>query len=423
MAAEYNSKLISQLYAATNEYDTERVLDEMGEIKDLVFVVPIFDAYKRFKNGTMSHYFLLRLQSLESRETLEIFKEIEADPDTDPLDYTYTLGGLTKYNYFTEETLTRAKEVLSDYALIKHNLGLNDLLEYLKKGGAIQSAEEVDIQTIFESDIFDPDERRLALGYLLKVNSSKWIGHYIENLASIRPDTQIQLARVITSWTGTITEKLKDAIVLSGNERAKEFITASRAASKTAVVEKAKQEEIIYSNGPVIAKIAEERQRINLASSTNPEIRSELFNQDDSLFKQMETATSEDGLNARMVDFRTYIQNINPVVSAHGVSFEDARKIIESLNDSDFNKSINRLHLFLHVKGFDPGKDLFGLRLINKATNLFAHPEKKIELVKALTILNLSDSYELGNWSAVHKGILDFYLKTLKMFSITLSAK
>lgn len=422
MAAGYNSKLISELYAATNQYEAERVLEEMGEIKDLVFVVPIFDAYKRFKDGTMSHYFLSHLQTLESRETLEIFKEIEADPNTDPLDYSYALGGLTKYNYFSEETLARAKAVLSDYSAINHNLGLNDLLEYLEKGGAIQSVEE-DVQTIFESDIFDADDRRLALRYLLKIDSTRWIGYYIENLASIRSDTQIQLARVIAYWTGTITEKLKDAIIASGNERAKEFITAARTAAKTAVVEKARQEEAIYSNGPVIAKIAEEKQKINLASSTNPEIKFDLFNQDDSLFKQMETATSEDGLNARMVDFRACIQNINPGVSAHGVSLEEAREIIESLNDPDFNKSLNQLQIFLHVKGVDGGKDLFGLRLINKAANLFAHPDKRAELLKVLAVLNLADSYGASNWSAVHKGILDAYLETLKRFSVALSAK
>ena len=69
------------------------------------------------------------------------------------------------------------------------------------------------------------------------------------------------------------------------------------------------------------------------------------------------------------------------------------------------------------------GKDLFGLRPINRAVSLFAHPEKKSELLKVLTALGLSDSYKSGDWQVVHKNILDAYLKTLKKFSEELSAK
>ena len=99
MATEYNSKLIDDLYQTRSADDAVRVLDEINEIGDPVFVYPIYAAYKRFSSSSSSHFFIDALDVIESREVLTIIVEIVSNPDISSVDFTFALPIFLKYGY------------------------------------------------------------------------------------------------------------------------------------------------------------------------------------------------------------------------------------------------------------------------------------------------------------------------------------
>lgn len=101
MSTEYNSKLIANLYEENDAEKATEIADEMAEIKDMIFIQPLYSAYKRFRsNGSfMSHYFLSDLKFFKSPETKDIFESIAASKDISKTDFSYCLDYLNDIEY------------------------------------------------------------------------------------------------------------------------------------------------------------------------------------------------------------------------------------------------------------------------------------------------------------------------------------
>lgn len=413
MAAEYNSLLISRLYAATTTKEVEDTLDEIREEKDLVFVYPVYDAYLRFKTTIIRHIIIGCLNTLESKETLELLKKIATD-DSDDLVFSYTTAGLLRYKFFSEEITEKAKLVVLNYSIKNTNIALDYLVQYIEASGHFEDIED-DLKDVFEDKDFDLEDRKIAIGYLLKRDSKKWLQYYIDQYDTFDPDTKILLSKKIQNWEGSLSNKLKDLIVEKGPVRATEVIVKSREAKakdeKTAKAKEGEKEEVTYSNSALVSAITSTREKVNTASTVHAEIKFPLYNPDDSIFKQMETAKTEEAMVMRMAALRDHIQNINKEVGNHGVSFEQAKLIIPGISEQDFNKSLNQLTLLLHSRKIISDSDLFGFKNINRAVNLFTHAKEQPELIKALAVISLAEEYKSRNWPSLHKGMMEQYLK------------
>lgn len=414
MASEYNSKLIDNLYQTRDEEEAERILEEMEEIADPVFIRPIVAAYRKFQYASNSHYFVATLNKIESRGVLEALIEIVSDQNVKSLIYTYALEGLTKYEHFEPKVVFGAKLILYGFSTNRTNIHLENLLEYLKKAGILPEFEN-ELKTIFEEDKFDSKEKSTALGYLLNLDPKKWLQFYIDNQARIsNKPAEVILSKTLTQWKGTLVEKLKDKIISSGGVRAKEIIESSRARKLKEVEEKERKETSSHPNIRIVVEIIELREKINILSNTEPNIGFDFFPKRESIYKQLEAATTETDLRSACLELRELFQDIDKRVGGHGIEFEQGIKILPGLLEQDFNKSLNQLHLFLYSKGIKVSTDLFGLKTLQRLVSLIAHPDAKNDLLDLLKKINIAENYKKEDWVFVHRYILDRYLEFLK---------
>ncbi len=414
MANIYNSKIIRDLYATSNTDEAERLLEEIEEIKDPIFLWPLFDAYARFKETSIPHYFISALNQIDSREVIEILKEIIGDPHVTPLVFTYALEGFLKYEYFDEIITSRAKSILIEFSVRKTNINFPTLLSYLEKGGSLKDID-VHLKNIFESEKFYTEDRLDALNFLLKSDSKKWFNYYIEHYSEIpNQSTEILLSKAVLTWKGVLVDKLIEKIENSRNPRAIEIIQKNKEKVTKEIKEEAKNESVIFPNSAIISEIMDLRGKINLLSQNHVALATAFFPPNETIFKQLKAVSSEEELRGNCIQLRSFIQNINPEAQNHGLTFEDSKEILNDMSEADFKKSINQFHLFLRVKGINVDSDLYGLRTLNRILNLFAHPEGKTDLLNALTKLKVDDLYKQGDWNSLQRLFLNLYLQSLK---------
>ncbi|MDO8470629.1 MAG: hypothetical protein Q7S63_01480 [bacterium] len=414
MSSEYNSKLIDRLYQSSNEEEAERIEEEMLEIADPVFIFPLLAAYRKFKGASNAHYFVSALNHIESREVLDVMIDIVSDPNVEPLIFTYALESFQKYEYFQPQMVLSAKLILFNFVSEYTNISLENLLEYLSKAGIIIEVD-TSLQAVFETDKFDTEERSTSLSYLIKSDSKKWLQFYIDNHSRIvNKSAEIILSKTLMSWKGPLVEQLKEKIATGGGPRAKEIIENSRRKEAKEEEEKEKKELSSHPNSKVIQNIIEMRGKVNILSSTNPNIGFNIFPSRESIYKQLEAATTEAGLRSACLELREFFQDIDKNVGEHGLELDQAAKIIPGLVQQDFNKSINQLHLFLSSKGLIINPDLYGLRSLHKLVALFAHPDAKVDLVSLMERVNIADFYKKEDWVALHRHILELYLTFLE---------
>lgn len=422
MSSEYNSQLIDRLYQSSNEEEAERIQGEMWEIADPVFIFPLLAAYKKFKNASNAHYFVSALNQIESKEVLDVMIDIVSDSNVEPLIFTYALPTFQKYEYFQPQVVLSAKLILFDFVSKRTNIGLEDLLEYLMKAGVIIDVDN-SLQAVFETDKFDTEERSTSLSYLIKSDPKKWLQFYIDNHSQIaNKSAEIILSKTLMSRRGPLAEQLKERIAASGGSRAREIIGELRRKEAKEEEEKEKKELSSHPNSRVVQNIVEMRGKVNILSSTNSNISFNIFPSRESIYKQLEAATTEAGLRSVCLELREFFQDIDKSVGEHGLDLEQATKIIPGLLQKDFSKSINQFHLFLVSKGLIVNSDLYGLRPLHKLVAFFAHPAATSDLVSLMEKMNIAEFYKKEDWIALHRHILEFYLKFLEKLHSELSS-
>lgn len=419
MSNEYNSKLIARLYESTKNEDTERILEEMGEIDDAVFIWPIFENWKNhIKNRSfISHYFLSALQSINCNEIVKIANEIFATPGIHK-DIMWVYPMFTKYNYFEEKHVNFAVKTIMELSenTNKENIlyfNLEDLLIYLKKATKINLVVDY-LRNITTNENIDYDSRRVALYHLLRIDPTKEIQYFIDNYEKNKSDDLDNLlTKELLGWSGGKVDELLNILKIKGNGRSRELIEQKIKQKEAQQKQVAEIESSRYGNIQLVTEISSLKADINLMCITNQKIGFPIFEESERLIKQQEVVVSNESLVARCVDLREMFKGIsNKVINT--LSPLEATKILPGRNAQDFNKPLNRLILFLYERRIKIDINLFGLREINRLVNLFTHPEEIESLMKLIHKLKMEKLYKDKNWAELHKEILLRYTNTLK---------
>jgi len=231
MSSEYNSKLIVRLYDASSSSEIERVLDEMVDIADPIFIYPIFKKWQGYNLTThpISHYFISTLQSINSKEVLKIAIEMfKVSKSLKDIMWLYPI--FQKYDYVDGVVINVAEGIIEGiaaqlpaYKTINH-FNLSDLLDYLLKVGEIVEAEEA-LLSIAKQESTEFETRGVALRYAMKINATKIIQFFIDHYKEMQSDDlDILLAKELIRWNGSLTEKLKDIVKQNGNDRARDIL-------------------------------------------------------------------------------------------------------------------------------------------------------------------------------------------------------
>lgn len=424
MTTEYNSNLIAELYSTTKEKKLLELLKEIEEINDPIFLYPVYAIYKKNKNESYSHYFLSTLNELNSSEIVSIAIEIGEDPETSNKDRIYAVEMFEKRKYYkkpaTDIALASLSLFIKEAGIVSGLLYI--IISYLKNAGLIGNIED-DLRSIYLDDQFDTDARLYTFGKWLEINPRKKLQAIIENFDEISQDEEYEalIARVISAWKGPKIEELKEIILEKGGIKAKHIIKKAeeKKAEKEKKTEREKQQIIQerYSNADLVEKISGLREKINDTAKSHKRISFLIFPQNEALILQLKTANDNPTLTKACVDLRDVIQNLNKELGNHGLDNEVIKKLLPDTAEHDFNKSINKLFLFLHSKQFKIAADLFGLRELNQIISLLgAHSKsEKTKLIKKLKDAKIYEAYEKEEWAVVHQNLLKKYIGSLSM--------
>jgi len=414
MTNEYSSKLISNLYAASDEHEAYEVVSEMGELLGEIYLYPIYDAYKKFKGGVWSHAFISAIARIDSPDSLEILKAVADDANIHNGDYVECLGAFEKVSYFEEPFLTRAEAILVDsYVQNKINYFLPELLRYLEKAGRLASHAQL-LKALFENTKLEKDARRQALAAYLKLSPKKNISDFSENYAAIRnSDSEIILTKELLTWKGPAVEQFIAKVKSDGSPSARHLVQQKEEDKDRDREREVKRSVDEFSNGKEVAEIGAARKKINELSKSTSGIETDIFPEDETIITQVSTVKTRDELVSKCSSLRELVQNISKGAREHGFDLEKAQEYLSTVNADSLNKSLTSLHLFLLRKGVKVPSNLFGLREIVTLSSLLAAHQEDPELLPTLKKHGLIDDYHSDKWGELHKRLLNMYVAAL----------
>ena len=420
MAADYNASLIAELYATEDAEKATRICDEMVSIGDAIFPRQIYEAYKRFKETSVSHYFLSDLTHFKTGDAIEILKEV-AKTDPDDSDLSTMVGYLTEIEYFDPEVVERVKTIFEkDIAEGKvYEYDIDVYTEYLKKAGVEVEILESLLRMCFEDNAQNVEARRKALKKLLKLDSQKYIKLYFENYELIKgKKAEIIFVKEISNWHGGIIPSLHQKILETGSETAKEILQQEQlrktAENKSAAAKEQKEIRTEYQTSDVISDIAQLRSKLNKLAIADNRFGFPLFSASEEIYQQGKPAEDKATLVGYCMVLRSLLGNFSVEIMELEIPEDRAKEIVPDLKD--LSGSINKFHFVLLEKGLAVDQGIFGLRIVNRIVSKFAHPGEgnDSELHDLLKKEGLLEYYKEDSWSVLHREILLKYKKVLE---------
>lgn len=415
MSVEYNSKLIASLYEENSSKKALEILQEMEEIRDPIFIYPIYSAYKKFKISSDGYDFVVALTSFKTSEAAEILKTI-AGEDVSDLVLFALVDFFISIEYFDLSFVEKINSIaVKDLMAGDVDTLTSRFLNYLVKAKAISGLTTF-LKIAFENESSTNETREISLSFLLRANPKEYFQYYFDNFSDIKgKKTEITFAKEIRTWSKGLIPQLKDKILKEGSPRAKEIIQEEIDKNKkTETVTEEERKRLIeskYTNADIISSIAHTRAKLNSITSTDSRFDFSLFPPSELIYQQNEAAQSKQALVGYCIELRTFIQQFDDRIISQKYSLEEMSAVIPSIEKPE--GSINKLHIFLYKIGIPLDFKLFGLRDINKIISKLAHPEKEDEVINLLKERGLSDLYVEENWPRLHGKILEIYRDVL----------
>lgn len=427
MASDYNANLIAELYATDDAEQATRISDEMVTIGDPIFPRQIYEAYKKFKDTTVSHYFISDLTSFKTADASEFLKEIARDSIKNN-DISIMVGYLADIAFFAPDIISKVREAF------ENDISSGDMLDfevdkyflYLEKSGENIERLEVLLRKCLEDDHQNIPTRKAALKKLLKLKPTEYVNFYLENYDILKGrKLEVILVEEISTWHGGKVSLLHKKILDSGSERAKEILMKeqSRITKEKEAREINEQKEVRseFETADVISDIAMLRSKVNKLSTADEKFGFAFFQASEEIYQQGKPARDKATLIGYCMALRPLLGGFTEKVTEFAVSRERALELMPDLKD--FNGSINKFHLLLLEKGIKVDSGLFGLRNISRMITKFAahtDEENSPELLEILRKEGLYYVYKEDNWSRFHreillkyKGVLDKLIESL----------
>lgn len=411
MSAEYNSKLIAELYQQDNVESAIVISDEMTVINDPVFIYPTYEMYKKFTETTSAHYFVANLALYKTPEVTDILKEI-ASGNASEADLAMMLDHFIKIEYFDHALVNKVKTlVIKKLASGRIDTYDDTFFKYLEKANELSPLVDI-MQSFFEDEDFTKEARKVVLPFILRVEPKKYLQYYIDNYRKIKnTKAEVIFAEEIVGWKGPLTQKVKELILKDGTSWPKEIIQAEIDAKKKkdeiAKSETKKSVESTYLNADVITAIADLRTKINTITISDQRFGFAFFPSFEKLYVQSESAQSKQSLVGHSIDLRACLQSFGTEITQIEYSLEDMKKVIPDVEKPE--GSINKFHMFLVKKEVVTDIDIYGLRSLNRLVSKIAHPEDEQEILSELKKEGLETFYKNDDWISLHRKILERY--------------
>lgn len=419
MSIEYNSKLIQSLYEVATEDEAIEIIKEMEEVKDNIFIYPIYSAFKKYSNRFSSHYYVSAFEVFDSPDVLKIIKEIANKP-VKILNYIYCFPVLSKYGCYEEVYIASLFELLKFLSIYPEKSDINDewmlstVLDYLSNAGKLSDSYET-LKEIFQIESINKEVRTVALSFFLKSNSSKAFDFLIDNFNLFSESFQIILSKQIIKWEGNRVDKIKTLIKNGDVSRAKEIIEQFEKKAeekKQVIIKESKQKEIQeYGNVKIVTEIISIKEEINRLSVGNEKFGFPILESDEKIISQQKTIIDESTLVLACNELRISLTTISDKLILPDRKEEILlNPLFSGIVVNDLNKPLNKLWICLSYNEILVDGSVFGLRTLNKITSLIGpHKDQQRELVSLLKTNNMYSLYTDKKWDQLHTKFLEIY--------------
>jgi hypothetical protein len=420
MSNEYNSKLIAKLYSSPSNSSTEKILDEIGEIRNPVFIYPIYEIWQSHNKAKsyITHYFISALSTIESQEVLKI-AILMLNQSTTFKDKCWLFPIFLKFNYFDIVPIQVAQDILvriirddiETRYVISYNL--SEVLTYLDKAGEISGQKEL-LRIIVLSENLDYDLRAVAFRFLLRIDPTGEFKFFIDNYEKYKTDDlELITVKEILTWKGSLADKLRELLKNNGNGRVQDLITEYEKKKEVVEQQLKEVEQTKFKNTLLISDITKARAHLNQLALVHPGIEFNLFDNFEQLINQQESVNSKEKFITRSVELRDMLRSISEKTKAHNLTDEIVKNLMPTISATEYNKPLNRLFLFLRSKDIQVDFDLCGLRRFNRIVSLAAHPDQEKELIEELKKQDLLTMYIDEEWGSLHENMLNLYKRSI----------
>lgn len=422
----YKQVLIDKLYKllqkTQNTIKLQEVLDEMGDIADPDFILPLYTAYKTLRDSrhlnTISHYPLSALSNINHHDVVPIAISIMDDSKTTDTDLSYAIKILDSLKVYKLEIAKKVflyfKKIVSRARKQKNPeriwIEFGTMSRYLANAKFEESFNY--FLRVFLDNFWSKHTRENALKVAMIINSSKCTKVIEGKYNNLNLGTRLIIAKIIKNRSDERTETLKQKIMKKGSVRERQILEESLPRIQT------KGRSISQWLLDVLLDIVDIRNEINFKTGSLYEFP--LFLETEYLFFDSITAIdTEEELVNKTSSLRTIVGRLNKEhLKQHGLSNEKIEELLPSSIKRDYNKPLNLLFLYLKSRDISVAPNLWGLRDLHSLLSFIsAHKEAKSKLLKSLKKLNLSKLYSKQRWEELFNEILKLYLKWLRTLS------
>lgn len=397
MTEVYKSELLTRLFNEQDEDEILLILAEIDDLKDSIFIHPLYDKYKKYRSSSISHYFISSLSEIDSPEVLDVAKDIFFDPKIKESNLPWTIGVFTKNKLLDNSAKSKLIKYLKKRKDSKRlsYYELEDILNYLKLFKRDKSVSKI-LRNIVENKSLGRITRNVALSYLIE-NNPKEEYIYFSIIFPRKLDDmvfQVMLAKAASQMKSPYEGPLRNSIKRYGSGRSKEIIADS-------------------TFNKMQNDVVDTRYKLNYLRSTKLASYINLFPRNQLLRKHTSAARSRSEFVAWCMDFRDFIQDTSRMTKNHGYNEAQIKRLLPDESKVNYNKSLNRLFLFLKSNDVEINADIFGLRKLNRLVSLIAHPREKNDRDKVLKKIGLYKKYYEKQWGKIQLHLLRRYKRFL----------
>jgi hypothetical protein len=424
MYAEENSKLISELYNAKTRQEVSDILEYVGESGDPIFVYPLLDGYRKYKQSSVGYYFIWNLSRLDYPELGQRLNELLESYEIEMEHLPMALLFLAERRYSSQTAGNMATmyfeactdpEFRQDFSV--NALGIGCVLYYLSESGRLPEHEKK-LKDIFLDKEAELGDRALAMCYTVDIDPEKGLEFLIERFEDTIRGTVLEkhvLKRLLLLQTAKAKE-LKRMIRESGQAECLEILEKCDCPQS-----KKKEEPTLYNNIDITLKIGIMREQINKKTLVSEHFGFRLFPANEMLIYQGQSMDDKGHFICLCRDLLAIARDINSQVRSHNLSDQEKENILKSVPQEKRDWNVAHMLIFLHNRNVGVDEDIFGLRPLNRMLEIMIEDKQDKEFFSRVESFGIADLYRKGQWHKIHNVLTNSYLQALDTMNKTLS--
>ncbi|MFA6897418.1 MAG: hypothetical protein WCQ96_03990 [Patescibacteria group bacterium] len=423
MHLEESSRLISDLYSAKTEQEVCDVLEFMGESGDGVFVYPILDGYKKYKNSSVGCYFLWSMSLLDYSNLGEALDELLGNYDIRRDHIPMVLFFMAERNYSSDVGDRMAAmyldsctdpEFRADFNL--NGIGLGCVLGYLFRENLLFQYEGKLRELVFSKNS-NPVEQAVALIYLLEIRQEEQLGFFIDNYFTEIQNANMEkgIAREIVFCDTNNARKLKKLILENGDADAVAIL--EKLGKKAGSFPSDASENVIYSNANAVTKIGILRAQINNKTLASEEFGFAVFPGNELLIYLSHSADDREIFFSMCGDLLEVVGDVSPDIKSHSFDKKEFLELPMDVAEDKEETLLARLISFLDSHEIGDDYNLFGFRQLVFALELMVKHEEDENFFQTLRRMGVEPMYREKKWHSLHSFFLNYYIQVLENMS------